>query len=356
MPAAGGHPKPRIPLRLPGLGPSRGLWVRCRAQLTFPVTPAARQGREEGTRSSFLSFTPWAQLFPHRSKGKATTQPAMTPSFTPLPFYFTSPNGVGGTKQSPALFDGLILEPSMLGSNACLTALRGARSTAAAFPPRGLAEPLLAHPPCSPTQLPGSFRDSTCAQERQKESVIHEEASQEELRLFVARLHVLALPSLMASLPGSATGDSGSAKSQGPTHPATRRYTFILISTNSPGHSKLQGKTASRREGHKVKPLTDKDIGFLCEVLAITVTIRGRRPRYKHRLFCKVSLELLAALKRVTESQNCIIDHCLFCRVGFFNKTILCFCYFHLDKKQCSSIFQYPIQPGTTLMRAVLNA
>lgn len=122
VPAAGGHPKPRIPLRLPGLGPSRGLWVRCRAQLTFPVTPAARQGREEGTRSSFLSFTPWAQLFPHRSKGKAKMQPAMTPSFTPLPFYFTSPNGVGGTKQSPALFDGLILEPSMLGSNACLTA------------------------------------------------------------------------------------------------------------------------------------------------------------------------------------------------------------------------------------------
>lgn len=66
-----------------------------------------------------------------------------------------------------------------------------------------------------------------------------------------------------------------------------------------------------------MKPLTDKDVGFLYKMLAITVTI-GEGDHDTSTLFCKVSLELLAALKWVTESQNCIIDHCLFCRVVFF--------------------------------------
>lgn len=156
VPAAGSHPKPCIPLLLPGLGPSRGLWVHCWPQLLFPVTLAMWQGREEGTLSSFLSFTPQAQPFPHRSKGAAKMQPATTPSFAPLPFYFTSPNGVGGTEQSPALFKGLILEPSMLGSNACLAALRGVRSTTVTIPPQGLAHPGISQTltKTSPGQLP----------------------------------------------------------------------------------------------------------------------------------------------------------------------------------------------------------
>lgn len=145
------------------------------------------------------------------------------------------------------------------------------------IPPQGLAHPGASQMLTKASPL-GSFRDSTRAQERQKGSVIHEEVSQEEFRLFVACLHVLALPSLMASLPGSAPGDSERAAAPEPCSPTTRRYSCPSNSTNSPGHSKLQGKTASKREGHKVKPLTDKDVSFLCKMLAITVTIRGRRP------------------------------------------------------------------------------
>lgn len=106
--------------------------------------------------AAFFPFTPWAQLLPHRSKGAAKMQPATTPSFTLLPFYFTSPNGVGGTEQSPALFKGLILEPSMLGSNECFAALRGARSTTVTIPPQGLAHPGASQmlTKASPGQLP----------------------------------------------------------------------------------------------------------------------------------------------------------------------------------------------------------